>query len=159
MARTVAEQIAGTFNRIRKRLLLVVNRCDNRERRLAASEFFALARDADGSISSGIINVSGPGQVIDTAAEYSAAFFTGNQTSLAASTNGNVILSGTEANPIVIDGTRIDFTEQAAAIAKVADGVVVGSALVELVAEHGKDAPAALRGLTSALADAVHSAR
>jgi hypothetical protein len=70
-----------------------------------ASEFFAVARDADGTISSGIINVSGAGQVIDTAAEYNAALFTGNQTSLAASTTGNVILSGTQDNPIVIDGT------------------------------------------------------
>ncbi len=34
--------------------------------------------------------------------------------------------------------------EQAAAIARVADGVVVGSALVELVAQHGADAPAQL---------------
>ena len=49
--------------------------------------------------------------------------------------------------------------EQAAAIAKVADGVVVGSALVELVGKHGRDAPEHLRKLTSALAEAVHSCR
>ena len=41
----------------------------------------------------------------------------------------------------------------------VADGVVVGSALVELVAEHGDDAPAKLRTLASSLAEAVRSAR
>jgi tryptophan synthase alpha chain len=36
---------------------------------------------------------------------------------------------------------------------------VVGSALVELVAEHGDDAPAKLRTLASSLAEAVRSAR
>ena len=49
--------------------------------------------------------------------------------------------------------------EQASEIARVADGVVVGSALVELVAEHGDDAPAKLRTLASSLAEAVRSAR
>lgn len=60
--------------------------------------------------------------------------------------------------PVAV-GFGVRTPEQAAAIAKVADGVVVGSALVELVARHGEDAPAALRELTSALAQAVHSAR
>jgi len=36
--------------------------------------------------------------------------------------------------------------------------VVVGSALVELVGEHGENAPEALRDLTASLAKAVHSA-
>ncbi len=49
--------------------------------------------------------------------------------------------------------------EQAQAIAKVADGVVVGSALVEIVGEHGENAPAKLRELTASLAKAVHNAR
>lgn len=60
--------------------------------------------------------------------------------------------------PVAV-GFGVRTPEQAAAIARVADGVVVGSALVELVAQHGDDAPAALRELTSALAHAVHSAR
>ncbi|HSG34004.1 MAG TPA: tryptophan synthase subunit alpha [Sphingomonadaceae bacterium] len=60
--------------------------------------------------------------------------------------------------PVAV-GFGVRTPEQAAAIAKVADGVVVGSALVELVAKHGEDAPAALRELTAALAQAVHSAR
>ena len=55
-------------------------------------------------------------------------------------------------------GFGVRTPEQAAAIAQVADGVVVGSALVELVARHGADAPGPLRELTSALAGAVHSA-
>ncbi len=60
--------------------------------------------------------------------------------------------------PIAV-GFGVRTPEQASAIAKVADGVVVGSALVELVEQHGDNAPAALKDLTSALADAVHNAR
>jgi tryptophan synthase alpha chain len=41
----------------------------------------------------------------------------------------------------------------------VADGVVVGSALVDLVKQHGDQAAGPLRELTSALAQAVHTAR
>ncbi|MFZ1741552.1 MAG: tryptophan synthase subunit alpha [Pontixanthobacter sp.] len=60
--------------------------------------------------------------------------------------------------PIAV-GFGVRTPEQAAAIAKVADGVVVGSALVELVEKHGANAPAALKELASALAQAVHTAR
>ena len=56
-------------------------------------------------------------------------------------------------------GFGVRTPEQASAIAKVADGVVVGSALVELVGKHGAEAPAVVRELTAALAQAVHSAR
>jgi tryptophan synthase alpha chain len=59
--------------------------------------------------------------------------------------------------PVAV-GFGVRTPEQAGAIARVADGVVVGSALVELVGKHGKDAPVHLRRLTAALADAVHSA-
>jgi len=55
-------------------------------------------------------------------------------------------------------GFGVRTPEQAADIARVADGVVVGSALVELVGEHGENAPEALRDLTASLAKAVHSA-
>ena len=60
--------------------------------------------------------------------------------------------------PIAV-GFGVRTPEQASAIAKVADGVVVGSALVELVAEHGANAAGPIRDYTRALADAVHSAR
>ncbi len=60
--------------------------------------------------------------------------------------------------PVAV-GFGVRTPEQAAAIAKVADGVVVGSALVDLVAQHGANAPEPVRELTKALADAVHSAR
>ena len=59
----------------------------------------------------------------------------------------------------VAAGFGVRTPEQAGAIAKVADGVVVGSALVELVGEHGSDAPERLREYTSGLAAAVRSAR
>jgi tryptophan synthase alpha chain len=60
--------------------------------------------------------------------------------------------------PVAV-GFGVRTPEQAAAIAKVADGVVVGSALVDLVAEHGVNAAGPVKELTQALADAVHSAR
>jgi tryptophan synthase alpha chain len=60
--------------------------------------------------------------------------------------------------PIAV-GFGVRTPDQASAIAKVADGVVVGSALVELVAQHGHGAPAAIREATRALAEAVHTAR
>ncbi|MGB7655645.1 MAG: tryptophan synthase subunit alpha [Novosphingobium sp.] len=60
--------------------------------------------------------------------------------------------------PVAV-GFGVRTPEQAGAIAKVADGVVVGSALVELVAQHGANAAGPVRELTRALADAVHSAR
>jgi tryptophan synthase alpha chain len=60
--------------------------------------------------------------------------------------------------PVAV-GFGVRTPEQAAAIAKVADGVVVGSALVDLVGEHGANAAGPVEDLTRALADAVHSAR
>ncbi|WP_114520192.1 tryptophan synthase subunit alpha [Altererythrobacter sp. ZODW24] len=60
--------------------------------------------------------------------------------------------------PIAV-GFGVRKPEQAEAIAKVADGVVVGSAFIDLVEEHGEKAPAALQELTAALANAVHNAR
>ncbi len=60
--------------------------------------------------------------------------------------------------PIAV-GFGVRSPEQAAAIAKVADGVVVGSALVEVVAEHGENAAEAVRALTRTLANAVHGMR
>jgi len=60
--------------------------------------------------------------------------------------------------PVAV-GFGVRTPEQAGAIARVADGVVVGSALVELVGAHGTDAPRHLRELTSSLSAAVKSAR
>ena len=60
--------------------------------------------------------------------------------------------------PVAV-GFGVRTPDQAAAIAKVADGVVVGSALVELVGKYGEQAPQYVQELTTALAQAVHSAR
>jgi tryptophan synthase alpha chain len=59
--------------------------------------------------------------------------------------------------PVAV-GFGVRTPEQARAIGRVADGVVVGSAIVEIVAEHGADAPAPvtayIKTLSAALADA-----
>jgi tryptophan synthase alpha chain len=60
--------------------------------------------------------------------------------------------------PIAV-GFGVRTPEQARAIARVADGVVVGSALVEIVGQHGPAAAEPLRAYTASLAEAVHSAR
>ena len=57
--------------------------------------------------------------------------------------------------PVAV-GFGVRTPEQAAAIARHADGVVVGSALVEIAQAQGPDA---VREMTRALADAVHNAR
>ena len=60
--------------------------------------------------------------------------------------------------PIAV-GFGVRTPEQAQAIARVADGVVVGSAIVELVERHGGDAPAAVRDYVATLSGAIHAAR
>ncbi|WP_305095746.1 tryptophan synthase subunit alpha [Croceibacterium aestuarii] len=59
--------------------------------------------------------------------------------------------------PIAV-GFGVRTPEQAAEIARVADGVVVGSAFVDIIAEHGANAPEHLHKLTASLAEAVHGA-
>jgi tryptophan synthase alpha chain len=59
--------------------------------------------------------------------------------------------------PVAV-GFGIRTPEQAAAIARVADGVVVGSAIVDLIAEHGADAPGPVRAYIQSLAAAIHAA-
>ena len=60
--------------------------------------------------------------------------------------------------PVAV-GFGIRTPDQAAAIAKVADGVVVGSAIVELVGQHGEHAPAYIRAYIQSLSQAIHAAR
>jgi tryptophan synthase alpha chain len=60
--------------------------------------------------------------------------------------------------PVAV-GFGVRTPEQAQAIARVADGVVVGSAIVELVGQHGHDAPAHVRPYVESLAAAVRAAR
>jgi tryptophan synthase alpha chain len=60
--------------------------------------------------------------------------------------------------PVAV-GFGVRTPEQAAAIARVADGVVVGSAIVELIAQHGTNAAGPVREYVASLADAIRSAR
>jgi tryptophan synthase alpha chain len=89
----------------------------------------------------------------------SVAGITGKQQAVQASIEEAVARLKQSTDLPVAVGFGVRTPEQAAAIAKVADGVVVGSALVEICGEYGADAPAKLRKLTSALAAAVHAAR
>jgi tryptophan synthase alpha chain len=60
--------------------------------------------------------------------------------------------------PVAV-GFGVRTPEQAAAIGKVADGVVVGSAIVELVGKHGKDAPGPVKDYIASLKSAMLEAR
>ena len=89
----------------------------------------------------------------------SVAGITGLQQAAQASIDEAVARLKAKATIPVAVGFGVRTPEQAAAIAKVSDGVVVGSALVDLVAQHGAAAAGPVRELTRALAQAVHSAR
>ena len=67
-------------------------------------------------------------------------------------------LKAQTALPVAV-GFGIRTPEQAAAVARVADGVVIGSAVVELIGAHGAGAPAPVRAFIGKLADAVRAAR
>ena len=88
----------------------------------------------------------------------SVAGITGKQQAATASVEQAVARLKRQTELPVAVGFGVRTPEQAEAIARVADGVVVGSALVELVGRHGDDAPRYLRELTEALAQAVRSA-
>jgi tryptophan synthase alpha chain len=88
----------------------------------------------------------------------SVAGITGKQQAALGSIEDNVARLKAATDLPVAVGFGVRTPEQAAAIAQVADGVVVGSALVELVGEHGTSAPEHLRQLTEKLAGAVHHA-
>lgn len=60
--------------------------------------------------------------------------------------------------PVAV-GFGVRTPEQAARIGRVADGVVVGSAIVELVGQHGADAPNAVRAYIRSLSTAIGAAR
>ena len=89
----------------------------------------------------------------------SVAGITGLQQAAQASIEEAVARLKASAKIPVAVGFGIRTPDQAAAIARVADGVVVGSALVELIAKHGVNAAEPVRELTAALAAAVHGAR
>jgi len=59
--------------------------------------------------------------------------------------------------PIAV-GFGVRTPEQAGAIARVADGVVVGSAIVEIIARHGADSPEPVRDYVATLKAAIVTA-
>lgn len=73
------------------------------------AEFYASSLQAEGAITAGFINVSDPSQAgyapITTIPQYADALTAGNLGSLQQSVSGHVILTGTQNNPITIDGT------------------------------------------------------
>jgi tryptophan synthase alpha chain len=60
--------------------------------------------------------------------------------------------------PVAV-GFGVRTPQQAAAIARVADGVVVGSAFIDIIAEHGDAAAPHVEVFTRTLADAIHGAK
>jgi tryptophan synthase alpha chain len=67
-------------------------------------------------------------------------------------------LKGATDIPIVV-GFGVRTPEQAAAIGRVADGVAVGTAIVELVGKHGQDAPGPVKAYVASLKAAMAEAR
>jgi tryptophan synthase alpha chain len=89
----------------------------------------------------------------------SVAGITGKQQAAQASIEDAVARLKAATNLPIAVGFGVRTPEQAAAIAKVADGVVVGSALVELIAQHGDAAAGPLRDYVASLSQAIKSAR
>jgi tryptophan synthase alpha chain len=89
----------------------------------------------------------------------SVAGITGLQQAAQASIDEAVLRlkAGTDL-PIAV-GFGVRTPEQAAAIGRVADGVVVGSAIVELVAQHGANAAGPVREYVASLSAAIKAAR
>ena len=89
----------------------------------------------------------------------SVAGITGKQQAAQASIDEAVarLKSGTDL-PVAV-GFGVRTPEQAGAIAKVADGVVVGSAIVELVEKHGRNAAGPVREYVASLSGAIKAAR
>jgi tryptophan synthase alpha chain len=89
----------------------------------------------------------------------SVAGITGLQQAATASIEAAVAkLKAATTLPIAV-GFGVRTPEQAAAIAKVADGVVVGSAIVELVGQYGNDAAEPVKDYIASLSAAIKEAR
>ena len=89
----------------------------------------------------------------------SVAGITGLQQAAQASIEDAVArLKGATSLPVAV-GFGVRTPGQAAAIARVADGVVIGSAIVDLIERHGAGAAPAVRAFTSEIATAMAAAR
>jgi tryptophan synthase alpha chain len=89
----------------------------------------------------------------------SVAGITGLQQAAQTSIEAAVARLRTATDLPVAVGFGVRSPEQAAAIGRVADGVVVGSAIVDLVGSEGENAPRAVRQFVSSLAGALAGAR
>jgi tryptophan synthase alpha chain len=87
----------------------------------------------------------------------SVAGITGKQQAQQASIEEAVARLKAATDVPVAVGFGVRTPEQAAAIARVADGVVVGSAIVEIVGAQGTDAPAPVTAYIRSLKDAIAS--
>ena len=89
----------------------------------------------------------------------SVAGITGKQQAAQASIEEAVTRLKASTDLPVAVGFGVRTPEQAAAIARVADGVVVGSAIVDIVAQHGADAAGPVRDYIHSLSTAIAAAR
>ena len=89
----------------------------------------------------------------------SVAGITGLQQAAQASIDEAVRRIKQSTNLPVAVGFGVRTPEQAAAIARVADGVVVGSAIVELVGKHGANAAEPVRNYIASLRTAIDGAK
>lgn len=89
----------------------------------------------------------------------SVAGITGLQQAATASIQDAVVRLKAATNIPIAVGFGVRTPEQAAAIGRVADGVVVGSAIVEIIGKHGKDAAEPVRAYVATLAAALKEAR
>lgn len=89
----------------------------------------------------------------------SVAGITGLQQAAQASIDAAVTRLKAATDLPVAVGFGVRSADQAASIGRIADGVVVGSAIVELIDREGADAPKAVRDFVSSLANALAGAR
>ena len=89
----------------------------------------------------------------------SVAGITGKQQAATASIEDAVAkLKASTDLPIAV-GFGVRTPDQASAIAKVADGVVVGSAIIDIIAAHGALAAGPVRDYVASLSAAIKQAR
>ncbi len=89
----------------------------------------------------------------------SVAGVTGKQQAAQASIEDAVAALKSQTDLPIAVGFGIRTPDQAAAVARTADGVVVGSAIVEIIAEHGSNAAPHVHGYVKSLSSAIHAAR
>ncbi|NIJ36864.1 tryptophan synthase alpha chain [Sphingopyxis panaciterrae] len=89
----------------------------------------------------------------------SVAGITGQQQAAQASIDEAVAQLKAATDLPVAVGFGVRTPDQAAQIARVADGVVVGSAFIDIIAEHGDNAAPHVEAFTRLLADAIHGAK